>query len=223
MPDLCFKKRGDSCSLIAKHLSVNRSTVCRELERNTGKKGYRHKQAQENTDERRQIASCTPKKMGVSMVALIEKKLSLQWSPEQISGWMKQQGHPMSVSYETIYNHIWSDKRNGGFLYKQLRHRGKKYNKRGSSKAGRGCIPNRIDIKERPSIVEEKTRIGDFELDTIHGAGHKGSIVSIVDRASKVTMLVKVSGSNAQEVTAAIIGRLTPIREFVKAFTIDDK
>lgn len=217
-----LRKRGDSPASIARDLNINRSTVCRELARNTGGRGYRYQQAQEFADECRRAASRAPKKLDESVIAIIIEKLSLQWSPEQIAGWMKLNEISNGVSYETIYQFIWADKRNGGVLYKQLRHRGKKYNKRGSSKAGRGCIPNRIDIKERPAVVEEKIRIGDFELDTIHGAGHKGSIVSIVDRASKFTMLVKVSGGNAQEVTAAIIGRLTPIREFVHTLTADN-
>ena len=217
-----LRKRGDSLSSIAKLLNVRCSTVSRELKRNTGQKGYRFKQAQEMTDERRQIASSTPTKMNEEVIAVVKKKLSLQWSPEQISGWMRLQNLPKSISHETIYRFIWKDKHDGGVLYKQLRHRGKKYNKRGSSKSGRGCIPGRIDIKERPSVVEEKIRIGDIELDTIQSMGHKGAIVSMVDRASKLTKLVKVSGSNAEEVTEAIIDRLRPINEFLHTLTSDN-
>ena len=71
------------------------------------------------------------------------------------------------MSHESIYRHVWKDKLNGGNLYKELRHNGKKYNKRGRGKAGRGCIPGRIDISERPAIVEEKSRVGDWEIDTM--------------------------------------------------------
>jgi IS30 family transposase len=217
-----LKKRGDSLSSIASLLNIHRSTVCRELKRNTGQKGYRFKQAQEMTDKRRQIASGTPTKMKEDTIALVKEKTSLQWSPEQISGWMKFQKFPQSISHETIYRFIWKDKLNGGVLYKQLRHRGKKYNKRGSNKSGRGCIPGRVDIRERPIVVEEKTRIGDFELDTIQSTGHKGAIVSMVDRASKLTKLVKVYSSTADEVAAAIIERLNPINEFVHTLTADN-
>jgi IS30 family transposase len=209
-------------SSIASLLNIHRSTVCRELKRNTGQKGYRFKQAQEMTDKRRQIASGTPTKMKEDTIALVKEKTSLQWSPEQISGWMKFQKFPQSISHETIYRFIWKDKLNGGVLYKQLRHRGKKYNKRGSNKSGRGCIPGRVDIRERPIVVEEKTRIGDFELDTIQSTGHKGAIVSMVDRASKLTKLVKVYSSTADEVAAAIIERLNPINEFVHTLTADN-
>ena len=76
-------------------------------------------------------------------------------SPVQISGRLKKQGKK-HVSYETIYKHIWKDKKRGGTLFKHLRHSGKKYNKRSKGTAGRGCIPGRVDIKERPEIVEQK-------------------------------------------------------------------
>ena len=81
--------------------------------------------------------------------------------PEQIAGRFKLAGN--SISHETIYRHIWKDKSFGGTFYKHLRHSGKKYNKRFSVTAGRGYIPNRVDIDERPKIVEQKTRIGDWE------------------------------------------------------------
>ena len=79
-------------------------------------------------------------------------------------------------------------------MYKNLRHSGKKYNQPSKGMAGRGCIPNRIDIDERPVIVEKKVRLGDWELDLIIGTEQSGAIVSMVDRASKLTKkLLKVS------------------------------
>jgi len=93
-------------------------------------------------------------------------------------------------------------------LYKHPRRKDKKYNYKGSSKAGRGCIPNRVDIKERPPIVEKKQRFGDWEADTIIGAQHKGAIVSLVDRKSKFTFLFGLPNKCAALVTAAIISCL---------------
>jgi IS30 family transposase len=155
------------------------------------------------------------------MIAMIEEKLRLNWSPEQISGWLKRQVDE-HVSYETIYKHIWADKQQGGILYKCLRHSGKKYNKRSKGSSGRGCIPGRIDIKERPLIVEKKTRLGDWELDTIIGSQHRGAIVSMIDRASKFTHLVKVPNKTAEEVEKALIKKLGPKREFVHTLTADN-
>lgn len=217
-----LKKRGDSLPRIAEELGVHKSTIYRELERNQGGRGYRFKQAHEKACERRSKASSHRNKMIPGTISIIEEKLNLQWSPEQISGWLKKKGNIESVSHEVIYQHIWRDKRAGGVLYKQLRHNGKKYNKRSKGPAGRGCIPNRVGIEKRPSIVEQKCRLGDFELDTIIGKGHKGAIVSMVDRASKLTKLLKVSRKTAQEVGDALVSELAPIQDLVLTLTSDN-
>jgi IS30 family transposase len=99
----------------------------------------------------------------------IEAKLRhLRWSPEQISGWLSEQG--IKLSHERIYQMIWDDKRDGGNLWRSLRRRGKRYNRRAGKNAGRGLILNRIDISERPAIVARKTRLGDWEGDTVVSA-----------------------------------------------------
>lgn len=214
-------KRGDSIALIAKELQVDRSTIHREIKRNCGKRGYRYKQAQEKALKRRSFNN-QKWKMSSTMTAIIEEKLSLQWSPEQISGWLKKQEYQEAVSHETIYKYVWEDKKSGGLLYKQLRHSGKKYNKRGSKRVGRGCIPGRIDISERPKIVEEKTRLGDWELDTIIGTEGSGVIVSMVERVSKLTKLEKVSRKTAEEVKTALVDRLSPVQKFVMTLTADN-
>ena len=215
-------KRGDSQAVVAKILKVDKSTICRELKRNRGKKGYRFKQAHEKTVERRYKASSCRSKMTPKTISRIESKLALQWSPEQIAGWLKKTGSDQPVSYETIYQHIWRDKQKRGVLYKHLRHNGKKYNKRRSGKAGRGCIPNRIDIDQRPAIVEQKCRLGDWELDTIIGKNHKGAIVSMVDRASKLTKLVCVTKKTAENIEQALVSKLSPIQQFVFSLTADN-
>ena len=217
-----LKKRGDSISVIANELTIHRSTIYRELKRNVGLRGYRHKKANEKALKRRRLASSQRRKITSQTISIIEKKLKFQWSPVQISGWFKRQNELTTVSYETIYQYVWADKRKGGVLYKQFRHSGKKYNKRAKGTAGRGCIPNRVGIEERPTIVEEKSRLGDWELDTIIGTNQSGAIVSIVDRASKLTMLVKTSNKTAEEVTEAILSRLEPVKKFVHTLTSDN-
>lgn len=217
-----LKERGDSRTSIATALGVHRSTISRELKRNAGQRGYRHKQADEKAGQRQNTVCRNKQKTTSSMIAIIEEKLRLQWSPVQISGWLQKTDPEKTISHETIYQHIWQDKRNGGSLYKELRHHGKKYNKRSKGTAGRGCIPNRIDIKERPSIVEEKTRLGDWELDTIIGTEQSGVIVSMVERTSKLTMLKKISRRTAEETETALLQRLLPIREFVHTVTADN-
>lgn len=196
---------------IALHLNRSPSTISREIARNTGGKGYRPKQAQEKADERRHIASRTPNKMEGDLLKVIEEKLRLDWSPEQISGWLGRAN--IHVSHESIYLHVWDDKRQGGTLYTHLRHAGKKYNKRGSGKAGRGCIPNRVDIDERPVAAERKERLGDWEGDTVIGAKHKGAILTLVDRKSKFSLFVNLECKTSEEVNKAIKERFERLLE----------
>lgn len=217
-----LKKRGDSSRAIATILGVHRSTIHRELDRNAGKRGYRHKQAQTLASKRRHDADSKLKKMSPEIALLIKSKLEIQWSPEQISGWMKLQREATSVSYETIYRHIWHNKSRGGKLYLNLRHQGKKYNKRGGKNAGRGLIPQRIDIDQRPPIVEEKSRLGDWEVDTIVGKNHQGAIVSLVERSSKLTLLSILPDRKASRVATQITKRLEPIKECVLTITSDN-
>lgn len=209
-----LKSSGFTQKAIASSLNVSPSSICRELKRNCGKKGYRYKQAQEKSESRRHKASSKPTTMTAWMIKVIDTKLAEKWSPEQISGVLKASGHP--VSHESIYRHVWSDKRSGGTLFKHLRRKGKKYHYKGGSKAGRGCIPNRVDIKERPVIVEQKERLGDWEADTIIGAAHQGAIVSLVDRKSKYTFLYGLPNKCAAGVTAAIITCLRKLPKNMK-------
>jgi IS30 family transposase len=213
---------GKSTSDTAEILGVHRSTLYRELSRNEGQRGYRYQQAHEKALERKNDVAGNKLKMTTELIASIETKLGMQWSPEQISGWLKKQNKDEAVSHETIYKHVWKDKRQGGDLYKELRHHGKKYNKRGSGKAGRGCIPGRIDIAERPAIVEEKSRLGDWEIDTIIGKEHKGAVVSMVERHSKLTLLGQVARKTAQEVEEVLTSKLGEVADCVLTITADN-
>src|SRR5579871_3722563 len=219
-----YLTRGISKREIARLLGRSHSTIINEIKRNSGKRGYRYKQAQEFSLERRISASSVPKKMTPEAIKLIKKMLiETQSSPRQISGRLKEE-YGLAISHERIYQFIWQDKKNGGDLYKNLRHSGKKYNKRSGKKAGRGLIPNRVDIDQRPEIVEKKERFGDFELDTIVGAHHQGAIVSIVDRASKYTYLRLVPQGTAENVRQAICQKLNMLSQnsFVQTLTSDN-
>ncbi len=148
-------------------LGVSRSTMCRELRRNRGKKGYFPKQAQIKADNRRAQAT-KALKMTAEVIVEIEEKIRLDWSPEQIAGVLKT-----PISHERIYQHIWADKSNGGTLHKHLRQSNKKRKKRYGSKDKRGQIRNRISIDKRSEVVAQKTRIGDWEIDTVIGKNHQ--------------------------------------------------
>lgn len=203
---------GMSLRRIATSIQVHHSTVVRELQRNTGLRGYRPKQASELAIERRHTASHTARRLCGNTISLITEMLTAnKASPVQISGRLKKT-HNIHISAESIYRFIKEDRKTGGILYKSLRRRHKKYNRRLGKKAGRGCIPGRIDISERPKEVENKTRVGDIELDTIVGVKHRGAIVSMVDRASKYVWLRLVSAGTAQHVKDAILEALGSLK-----------
>src|SRR5271168_2029984 len=136
-----LKDSGESIPNIAIQLGVHTSTLYRELRRNTGLKGYKYREAQARALERKNTSTKNRLKMTPDLIAIIEGRLKTQWSPEQVAGWLQRHQGLRAVSHETIYKYVWQNKQAGGLLYKELRHHGKKYNKRSSGKAGRGCIP----------------------------------------------------------------------------------
>ncbi len=198
-----LRKSDFSITHIAQKLNLHKSSVSRELKRNCKSESYNPEEAQKRSSSRRSKASQKVTKMSPYMALLIVDGLLKFWSPEQISGRLKLEGGT-EISHESIYKYIWKDKKNGGTLWKNLRHRAKKYNRRKGKASGRGLIPNRVDIDQRPKIVEEKNRIGDWEGDTIEGAHHKGAILSLVDRKSKFTFLVPLKRRQAESVTKAV-------------------
>ena len=212
-------KSGCSQRKIAKTIGTTQSTVSRELERNTGARGYRHKQAQEKTQQRRAKA-VQRTKMTPVMIKTIESKLRIEWSPEQISGWLLNREE--LISHESIYLHIWADKQAGGGLYTHLRRQGKKYDKRRNGKSTRGQIKNRFSIDDRPKVVDDKSRIGDWEIDTVIGKGHSGALVTIVERVTKLTVSSRVNSKSATGVTQATIALLKPFEDVVHTITADN-
>lgn len=215
-------KRGTSKTQIAAEVGVVQSTVSREIWRNKGKRGYRYKQAQRKCEIRRKKASSQKRKMTPEVTLYVDQKLrDKQWSPEQIAGRLKVVSGK-SLSHESIYRYVWKNKREGGILYQNLRHNGKKYNKRRNITSGRGLIPGRIGIEQRPAIVETKERVGDFEMDTIIGSKHRGAIVSLVDRKTKITRLALLARPIAQETSQAVVRSLYPLRSHVHTLTADN-
>jgi IS30 family transposase len=215
-----LKKAGKNQKEIAELLGVSESTISRELTRNQGKKGYRPKQAQIKADNRKKQAA-KALKMTPALILLIEARILLDWSPEQVSGQLADE-LDILISHERIYQHIWADKRHGGTLYTHLRQCHKQRKKTYGSKDKRGQIRNRVSIDERPAIVAEKTRIGDWEIDTVIGQNHQGALVTIVDRMSKFTLIKKVDSKHAEVVTAATIILLQPYLDKTLTITADN-
>ena len=205
---------------IAKIIGVSKSTVSREIKRNTGLKGYRPKQANQHALDRRQHAE-KHVRFTEEVKKLVNELLKQKWSPEQISGRLKLL-NIATVSHETIYQHVINDQNNGGDLYKNLRQGRKKRRKRIKSKDRRGQIPNRISIDKRPVEVDNKERKGDWEVDTIIGQNHKGALVTAVERKFKFTCISHVRNKEAHVVAKALIDMLKPYKKFVHTITSDN-
>lgn len=195
-------KTGNTRRAIAEEVGCSPSTIGREIRRNTGERGYRPKQAHRFAEERRNQARA-PRKMTPDLRARIEEKILLQWSPEQISGRLKREG-VASVSHERIYQHVKEDKEKGGELYKHLRRGHRKRRKRFGVPSRQGQIPNRVSIDQRPSVVDQRSRKGDWEGDTVVGSEHRGALVTVVERKSKYTLIGRVDRSTSEAVTASI-------------------
>ncbi|MDP0588860.1 MAG: IS30 family transposase [Candidatus Endonucleobacter bathymodioli] len=212
------KKAGVSNEIIAQDLRRDLSTVKRELARNTGARGYRPKQAHNFAQERHQQK---PKatKMVAELKDKITDRLSKQWSPEQIQGRLKRDNQP-SVCPATIYQFIREDKAEGGCLYQHLRH--KKYKQRTGKPDARGQIRNRVSIDDRPGIVDQKIRLGDWEADTVIGKRHKGVLVTLTERVSKLNLVKRVPSKHADVVTKAIITMLKPYQSDLLTITFDN-
>lgn len=217
-----MNQQNHSQKAIAAAIGKCKSVVSRELKRNSDKRNneYKHELAQKKYNER---LATKPKiiKLTAAVKAFIGEKLSIKYSPEQIAGFAKKEGI-ICVSHERIYQYIWADKRKKGILYENLRTQGKRYRKRGSSKDKRGIIKDRISISERPLIVEERTRFGDVEIDTIIGKDHKGAIITVNDRASGVVKIIKTNGKNAIDLAKNVIVRLEDWKPFLHTMTSDN-
>ena len=213
-------KAGFSQSQMAFYLKVHKSTISREIRRNIGHKGYRPRQAHERALARR-FSAAKRIKMTPAMIELIGYYICQDFSPEQVAGFLAR-NHNLKISHETIYKHIWSDKKNGGTLYKHLRHSSRKNRKRYGTKQRRGRIKDQVSIDLRPPIVDAKARIGDWEIDTITGKNSKGYLITVVERKSKLTLIKRVPDRQSEQMAKAIVQLLRPYKDNVLTITADN-
>ena len=212
-------KSGQTQKEIAKLMSRSPSTISRELQRNRGQRGYRPKQAHARSVSRWQSCQNGPRVPDETW-AVVDAKLGETWSPEQIAGYLKANGEP-TVSHECIYQRIYADKRAGGKLHLALRCQ-KKRKKRYGGRERRGTIPNQVSIDQRPTVVAERGRFGDWEADLVIGAGQKQALVTINERTSRYSLIAHIPFKTARAVSDAIISLLTPFASHVHTLTTDN-
>ena len=218
-----YLRSGKSKSEIASLVKVHKSTIGREISRNSYGSWHQYmpREAQKRADLRKKYRPrrilFTQEMKDIARQMLIE----LNYSPEQISGRCKLQSIPM-VSHERLYQWIWKDKRQKGHLYKYLRRRGRKNKKRGSEYNSRGILKNRRTIDQRPTIVEERRRFGDFEIDSIIGKNKKSALMTINDRLTGRLWIRKLKGRDPKTMADTAIKCLTSFKGKIFTITSDN-
>ena len=212
-------KAGYNQKEISESIKRSPSSISRELNRNKGRKGYRPKQAHNMAEQRRKLAE---KKIKITptVKALIDTLL-VTLTPEQIAGRIKLETG-LSLHHESIYRYIYQDKSAGGKLYKYLVRASKKYRKRYGTYDKRGQIVNRVSIEERPGVVDKKSRIGDWEGDTVIGKGRKNAFVTMVERKTLYLVVKRIESKHADITAGALIESMMPLKDSVLTITLDN-
>ena len=196
-----LRKQGFNQAEIARALGRHRSTISRELRRNASRstRCYRPSKAQEMANGRRS-RSRRNRRFSRAALRKVDNLLKLKWSPEQISGYLRRHGL-LSISHETIYQHVWRDRRLGGTLYMHLRGARKQRRKRYGAYDSRGRLAGKRHISERPKAVELRRKIGHWEIDTVIGTGSRHCVVSIVERKSGYVLIGKLKARTKEQTT----------------------
>lgn len=201
---------------IGRRLGVNKSTISREVRRNRASDGYKPDKAQRLCEVRR--SSSSKRCICPKTVDFVEFALGWKWSPEQISAVATVIG--LTVSHEWVYRYVYADKACGGELYTHLRQGHRRY-RRGDGKK-RSPIPDAVSIELRPAIVDERSRLGDWEADLVLGQQGTGAIVTLAERKSRIYLTKKVFSKDAVEVSNAIISLLSEYKDVCHTITFDN-
>lgn len=213
-------KDGRSPEAISVPLGRNPGTISRELNRNCGKHGWRAMDAHDKAKARQEYCR-NAKEFTADNWALVDSCVREKYSPEQISGGLKVEG-TLLISHETIYKHIYADKKAGGDLAMNLRCQKVNRKRYGSGEQRRGVIKDRVSIEARPAIVEERSRIGDWEGDTVIGKDQQGVLVTIMERKSRFTAAHLSPTKHAENVTGIVNALLSPHRDSCHTITFDN-
>lgn len=210
-----------SCAEIARMMGRHRSTIWRELERNSARYdgAYRPSKAQERTNGRRS-RSRRNSHFTASNWELIESRLRDHLSPEQVSGRLRREGL-LEVSHETIYQHVWRDKREGGSLFRSLRQPTKKRKRYGTYEK-RGHLPGKRHISERPPLVELRREFGHWEIDTVHGKLGTDCVVTLVERACGLTLIGKLPDYTMVALNERVLKIMRDHPEWFETVTADN-
>lgn len=215
-----LRKQGCTQAQIARALGRHRSTISREVRRNSSKDGGYRPSTAHDFARWRCSRSRRNQRFTSADWAIVLAHLEQHWSPEQISGRLKKDG-TLRISHETIYRHIWHDKRRGGNRFKLLRQAGKKRRKRYGTYDSRGRLAGKRHISDRPAAAENRTQTGHWEIDTVLGTG-KPCIVTLVERATGYVTIGKLRARTTTELNQATLALLASAPLPVRTITADN-
>ena len=206
---------------IAKQLNRHKSTISREIKRHCiqGQQYSADKAQRQNrlTKQRQR----KPYKLDSQLIQHIDTLIRRKLSPEQVCAYLHKH-HGITLHHSTVYRYLRQDKSNGGTLWQHLRICSKPYRKRYGSTWTRGKVPDRVGIENRPAIVDRKTRIGDWEADTIVGKGQKSALLTLVERVTRYTIICKLDSLKAEDTARAAVRALKAHKDRVHTITMDN-
>ena len=215
-----LRRQGVSLGCIAAELGRNSSTISRELQRNSAPSGYKPAHAHDKALAR-QSGRCNAQHFSADQWTHVEGLLRLSLSPQQVSGRLRLE-KAMCISTESIYQRAYRDKAQGGDLVSYLRCQKVRRKRYASGQERRGQLSNRNCISLRAAVVEQRSRIGDWEGDTVIGKNHKGVLVTLVERKSRYTLACQVASRHSPGVTEAVIALLRPHKRQCHTLTFDN-
>ncbi|WP_375319992.1 IS30 family transposase [Aliivibrio logei] len=198
---------------IGQKLKRSNGSISRELRRCPAG-SYSAEQAHRHAFQKRTL-SIKHTKCNQKNKKIIQTYLQLGWSPEQISGRMRKEKIENTICCSTIYNVVKRE-----HWQRMLARKGKKYKLRKGVEAGARLIPNRVDISQRPTIVDDKSEVGHWEGDTVYG--QDGYLVTMVERVSKLLVTCKVRSKSKKAVTRGINRMMKPFKGLCKTITFDN-
>lgn len=199
-----LRKQGFSLAHVGHQLGRHRSTIGRELRRNGCRHGYYRPSVAVTRAVTRRSVSRRNQRFSPEQLRRVDTLLARQWSPEQVAGYLRRRGE-LHISHETIYRHIWEDRRRGGRLHVHLRGARKQRRKRYGSYDSRGRLAGKRHISERPATCDHRTEIGHWEIDTILGTGSRHCLLSLVDRKTGFLLLGKLAARTTRAATPRTI------------------
>ena len=215
-----LKRQGVSLGCIAAQLHRNRSTISREIQRNSAATGYKPARAHDRALARQRDRR-NAQHFSAAQWAHVEGLLRLSLSPQQISGRLRLE-RALCISTESIYQRTYRDKAQGGDLVSYLRCQKVRRKRYASGQERRGQLAHRTCISLRAAVVEQRSRIGDWEGDTVIGKNHKGALLTLVERKSRYTLACQLNSRHSAGVTEAVIELLRPHKRQCHTLTFDN-